>query len=95
MITDLNEFRRLLRALLISSEYKLTEKEADRLLNEKPMIVVNGFMTGNLNATAVALMIEGAANGSCRGMGFQNAGTCSPARSLSDGPGAILAIIPD
>jgi len=56
-ITDLNEFRRLLRALLISGEYNLTEEEADRLLNEKPMIVVNGFMTGNLNTTAVALMM--------------------------------------
>lgn len=57
MNTDLNEFRRLLRALLISSEYNLTEEEADKLLDERSMIVVNGFMTRNLNATALALIM--------------------------------------
>jgi len=56
-MTDLNEFRRLLRALLISSEYKLTEEEADKLLTEKTAIILNGFMTRNLNATAMALMM--------------------------------------
>ncbi|KKM22427.1 hypothetical protein LCGC14_1625490 [marine sediment metagenome] len=60
----MKDFVGLLRKLLVSSEYGKSPEEVDRLLKKHTNVVIQGIMSGELYATAMAL--EMAQDGSRR-----------------------------
>ena len=49
------EFVFILKKLLMSEEYNYTQEEAGKLIDNNSDLVMQGIMSGNINATAMAL----------------------------------------
>ena len=51
------DFCGMLKKLLISEEYNYSNDEADRLIKTHSNVIIQGIMSNNLNATAMALQM--------------------------------------
>lgn len=49
------DFVGMLKKLLISEEYNYSEDDAERLIKSHSNVIMQGIMSNNLNATAMAL----------------------------------------